>query len=83
MSLHLQGEQVFLCELQVIVITKPPKHSPGGLVSASLYEEGVQEQEACNKDPMMEEWMGSVVSNCKHTEKTSRKEELLKGHEKG
>lgn len=39
--LHLQGEQVFLRQLQVIVITKPPENGPGGLVSTSLYKQGV------------------------------------------
>lgn len=61
LSQHLHGEQVFLCELQVIVITKPPQHSPGGLVSTSLYEEGVQEQEACNNHPMTAERSAIVI----------------------
>lgn len=60
--LHLQGEQVFLRELQVIVVTKPPQHSPGGLVSTSLYEEGVQEQKPCDKKQMTGEWTRSVIS---------------------
>lgn len=44
---YLQGKQVFLCELQIIIIAKPPEDSPGGLVSPSLYKESVQEEEAC------------------------------------
>lgn len=47
-NLHSQGEQVLLRELQVVVITEPPQHGPCGLVPTSLYEEGVQEEEACN-----------------------------------
>lgn len=41
--MHLHGEQVFLREFQVIIITEPPQHSPRGLMATSLYEEGVQE----------------------------------------
>lgn len=46
MGMHSHGEQVFLCEFQVIIITEPPQHSPRGLMTTSLYEEGVQEQKA-------------------------------------
>lgn len=46
MVMHSHGEQIFLCEFQVIIITEPPQNSPRGLVTTSLYEEGVQEQEA-------------------------------------
>lgn len=45
MALH--RKQVLLRELQVIVVTKPSQDGPGGLVSAALDEEGVQEQETC------------------------------------
>lgn len=51
---HLQGKQIFLCELQIIIIAKPPENSPGGLVSPSLYKESVQEEEACIEQPAME-----------------------------
>lgn len=44
--LVLHGEQILLCEFKVVIITKPPQHSPGGLMSTSLYEERVQKQEA-------------------------------------
>lgn len=43
----LHREQVLLRELQVIVVAKPPQDGPGGLVSATLDEESVQEQEPC------------------------------------
>lgn len=46
-ALGSHGEQVFLRELQVVVVPKPPQHGPCGFVSASLDEECVQEQEAC------------------------------------
>lgn len=46
MEMHSHGKQVFLCEFQVIVITEPPQHSPRGLMTTSLYKEGVQEQKA-------------------------------------
>lgn len=49
MVMYSQREQVFLCELQVIIVTKPPQHSPRRLVSTSLYEESVQEQEAWDR----------------------------------
>lgn len=45
-GMHSHGEQVFLCELQVIIITEPPQHSPRGLMTTSLDEEGVQEEKA-------------------------------------
>lgn len=54
LTVYLQGKQVFLCELQIIIIAKPPKNSPGGLVSPSLYKESVQEEEACIEQPVME-----------------------------
>lgn len=44
---HSQGEQVFLGELQVVVVAEAPQDRPGGLVPAPLDEERVQEQEAC------------------------------------
>lgn len=40
-----QGKQVFLGELQVIVVAKPSEHSPRGLMPPSLDKESVQEQE--------------------------------------
>lgn len=46
MVMYSHGEQIFLCEFQVIIITEPPQYSPRSLVTTSLYEEGVQEQEA-------------------------------------
>lgn len=46
-GLHSHGEEVLLCELQVVIIAEPPQHGPGGLVSAPLDEQRVQEQEAC------------------------------------
>lgn len=64
--LHLQGEQVLLCELQVIIIPKPPKNSPGGLMPTSLYEEGVQKKEACKeeqKDSTRRNWYNSKKRN--------------------
>lgn len=50
----LHGKQVLLRELQVIVVTKPPQDSPGGLVAATLDEESVEEQEPCVGRPVME-----------------------------
>lgn len=41
------GKQVLLRELQVVVVAEPPQDGPGGLVSAALDEESVQEQEPC------------------------------------
>lgn len=42
-----QGKEVILVQLQVVVITKPPQHGPGGLMAPSLDEQGVEEEEAC------------------------------------
>lgn len=46
-----RGKEVVLVELQVVVVTEPPQHGPGGLVAPSLDEEGVEEEEACTNTP--------------------------------
>lgn len=75
-NLHSQGEQVLLRELQVVVITKPPQHGPCGLVPTSLYEEGVQEEEACNlKKKKRKKWT-QFEREGEHSEKSFRQYEL-------
>lgn len=64
----LHGKQVLLRELQVIVVTKPPQDSPGGLMSATLDEESVQEQEPCVGRPVME--VKQVEGDCGRCLKT-------------
>lgn len=70
-NLHSQGEQVLLRELQVVVITKPPQHGPCGLVPTSLYEEGVQEEEACNLKKKKEEKSGHNLRERVNTDSDS------------
>lgn len=50
----LHRKQILLRELQVVVVAKPPQDGPGGLVSAALDEERVQEQEPCIGRPVMD-----------------------------
>lgn len=40
-----QWKQVFLGQLQVIIITKPPEHSPCGLMPSPLNKKCMKEQE--------------------------------------
>lgn len=54
MLIVLHRKQVLLRELQVVVVTKPPQDCPGGLVSAALDKECVQEQEPCVGRPAMD-----------------------------
>lgn len=54
-----QWKQVFLGQLQVIIITKPAEHSPCGLMPSSLDKQSVQEQETWKKKnmkPLMHLW---------------------------
>lgn len=45
LSWDSQWKQVFLGQLQVIIITKPPEHSPCGLMPSSLNKKCMKEQE--------------------------------------
>lgn len=72
MLMVLHRKQVLLRELQVIVVTKPPQDSPGGLVSATLDEESVQEQETCGGRPVTE--VEQVEGNCCRSLKTLKED---------